>query len=294
MRPGEGYIDVPGGRVWYEVVGEGEGIPLLCLHGGPGIPHDYLEPLGGLGDTRPVVFYDQLGCGRSKGPADPGLFTIDRHIAELDAVREALALDEVHILGQSWGGTLAISYALRSPSGVRSFVFSSPSFSTPQWERDADRLRAELPPEVERVLRRHEEHGWTSCPEYLAASLVYYRRHVCRMDPWPECLERAFAAEGPQYKIMWGPTEFRCVGTLKEFDVMDQIATVSTPSLFTCGQHDEATPQTVRRCAELMPDTEMVVFAHSGHTPHIEEAARYLEVTAAFLARVEARAAYDG
>jgi proline iminopeptidase len=289
VKPAEGYIDVPGGSVWYEVVGDGDGIPLLCLHGGPGIPHDYLEPLAGLGGTRPVIFYDQLGCGKSRGPTDPELFTIDRHIAELDAVRAALDLDEVHILGQSWGGTLAISYALRHPNGVRSYLFSSPSFSTPQWERDADRLRAELPTEVEEVLRAHEEKGWTSCPEYMAASLVYYRRHVCRMEPWPDCLERAFAAEGPQYKIMWGPTEFRCVGTLKDFDVMGQIASVDTPSLFTCGQYDEATPETIRQCCELMPDAEMVVFAHSGHTSHIEETDRYLEVTADYLARVEAR-----
>lgn len=289
MKPGEGYIDVPGGRVWYEVAGDGEGIPLLCLHGGPGIPHDYLEPLGGLGHSRPVIFYDQLGCGKSKGPTDPELFTIERHIRELDAVRGALDLDEVHILGQSWGGTLAISYALERPRGVHSYVFSSPSFSTPQWERDADRLRAELAPDVERTLRHHEEKGWTSCPEYMAASLVYYKRHVCRMDPWPDCLERAFAAEGPQYRIMWGPTEFRCVGTLKEFDVMDQIAKVATPSLFTCGRYDEATPETTQRCCGLMPDAEMVVFANSGHTPHIEEADRYLEVTADYLARVEAR-----
>lgn len=289
MKAGDGYVDVPGGKVWYEIVGEGSGIPLLCLHGGPGIPHDYLEPLGRLGDARPVVFYDQLGCGKSKGPTDPALFTIDRHIAELDAVREALELSAVHILGQSWGGSLAISYALRHPRGVRSYLFSSPSFSTAQWERDADRLRAELPPDVERTLRHHEEHDWTSCPEYLAASLVYYRRHVCRMDPWPDSLERAFAAEGPQYKVMWGPTEFRCVGTLKDFDVMDQIATVTTPSLFTCGYYDEATPETTRRCSEMMPDSEFVVFSNSGHVSHLEESERYLQVTADYLARVEAR-----
>jgi proline-specific peptidase len=289
VKPGDGFIEVPGGSVWYGVVGDGDGIPLLCLHGGPGIPHDYLEPLGGLGDTRPVIFYDQLGCGRSKGPTDPSLFTIDRHIAELDAVRGALDLAEVHILGQSWGGTLAISYALGRPAGVRSYLFSSPSFSTPQWERDADRLRSGLPADVERTLRRHEERGWTSCPEYIAASLVYYKRHVCRLDPWPDCFERAFAAEGPQYKIMWGPNEFRCVGTLKEFDVMDQIATVTTPSLFTCGRHDEATPETIQQCCELMPDAEMAVFADSSHTSHIEETDRYLEVTADYLARVQAR-----
>src|ERR1700734_1468816 len=114
VPPAEGYVPVPGGRVWYQIVGaDRPGVPLLCLHGGPGMPHDYLEPLGELGAQRPVVFYDQLGCGRSSGPSDPGLFTVERHIDELDAVRDALELDEVHILGHSWGGALAISYALR-------------------------------------------------------------------------------------------------------------------------------------------------------------------------------------
>jgi proline iminopeptidase len=287
MRQREGWIEVPGGRVYYEIVGDGPGVPLLCLHGGPGIPHDYLEPLGDVGDTRRVIFYDQLGCGRSAGPTDPSLFTIDRHIAELDAVRRALELDAVHILGQSWGGTLAISYALRRPGGVVSYIFSSPSFSTPRWEADSERLRAELPPEVDATLRRHEQHGHTSCPEYVAASLVYYRRHFCRLDPWPDCVERAFAGMGPQYGVMWGPTEFRCVGTLKHFDVMDEIGSVTTPCLFTCGRHDEATPETTQRCAELMPASELAIFEQSGHLPHVEEAERYCEVLRDYLGRVE-------
>ena len=115
MTSHEGFLDVPGGRVWYAKQGSEGGTPLLCLHGGPGMPHDYLEPLAGLGERRPVVFYDELGCGRSAGPTDPELFTIERHIQELAAVREALDLDDVHILGQSWGGV--ISYALSNPTG---------------------------------------------------------------------------------------------------------------------------------------------------------------------------------
>jgi proline-specific peptidase len=284
LRDGE--LDVPDGRIWYAAAGSG-GIPLLCLHGGPGIPHDYLEPLAELASERLVVFYDQLGCGKSAGPSDPNLFTIDRHIAELDAVRDALGLAEVHILGQSWGGTLAISYALRHPRGVRSYIFSSPSFSTPQWEADAARLRAQLPADVRDVLDRHEAHEYTSCPEYVAASLAYYKRHVCRTDPWPDCVERAFQGLGPQYHVMWGATEFRCTGTLKDFDVMDQIHTVETPSLFTCGRHDEATPETIAECAQRMPRTELAVFEDSGHMPHAEEPERYNAVVSDFLRGVE-------
>src|SRR2546421_1708639 len=113
----EGYLPVPGGRVWYQIVGSGPATPLLVLHGGPGAGHDYLETLEGLADERPVVFYDQLGCGRSDQPDDPSRWHIARFVREVDLVRHALGLDRIHLLGQSWGGWLAIEYMLRQPSG---------------------------------------------------------------------------------------------------------------------------------------------------------------------------------
>src|SRR6266850_4943415 len=119
VSPDEGFIDVPGGRVWYRVVGKGHRTPLLLLHGGPGAPSYYLKPLAALGDERPVVFYDQLGCGRSDRPDDSTLWTIQRFIDELATVRKALNLKEVHILGTSWGTMLATDYMLMKPEGVR-------------------------------------------------------------------------------------------------------------------------------------------------------------------------------
>jgi proline-specific peptidase len=104
----EGKITVEDGyQVWYRRNGSG-GVPLLILHGGPGAGHDYLEPLEALGSARPVIFYDQLGCGRSERPDDPSRWTIKRFVAEIDAVRRALDLEKIHLLGQSWGGWLAI------------------------------------------------------------------------------------------------------------------------------------------------------------------------------------------
>jgi proline iminopeptidase len=158
--PAEGYVDVPGGRVWYRVVGSGCGIPLLVLHGGPGGRSGRVIALAALGDERPVVFYDQLGCGHSVAPDDPKLWRLDRYVAELAAVRSALGLQRVHLFGHSWGSTLALEYLLaRRPAGVRSVIFAGPLVSTPPWVADAERLKATLPVAVRAVLDRHEAAG---------------------------------------------------------------------------------------------------------------------------------------
>ena len=118
----EGYIDVPGGKVWYRAVGGGSGTPLLCLHGGPGATHNVLESLEALADRRRVIFYDQLGCGKSERPSDPALWTVDRFVAELAQVRKALKLRRPHLFGSSWGGILAMQYVLDRKADLQSLV----------------------------------------------------------------------------------------------------------------------------------------------------------------------------
>ena len=136
LAPGEGFIDVEGGRVWYEIAGSGSETPLRLLHGGPGATSGYLDPLRRLADERPVVFYDQLGCGKSDRPDDQSLWTVARFLRELQQVRDALELNEVHILGHSWGTMLAAEYMLTKPSGVKSLILASPALSIPRWLED--------------------------------------------------------------------------------------------------------------------------------------------------------------
>src|SRR5579863_4784584 len=185
LREQEGFIPVEDGyRVWYRSVGGGEheGIPLLILHGGPGFPHDYLENLAALATPRRrVIFYDQLGCGRSDKPDDLSLWQVPRFVRELATVRRELGLEHVHILGQSWGGMLAIEYALTQPEGLTSLILSNTASSIPLWIAEANRLRKELLPEVNATLLRHEEAGTTDDPEYQEAMMVFYRRHVIRV-----------------------------------------------------------------------------------------------------------------
>jgi proline iminopeptidase len=142
--------------------------------------------------------------------------------------------------------------------------------------------------EVQNVISRHEASGYTSCPEYQAAILTYYRRHVCRLDPWPDEVERAFAGAGmPVYESMWGPSEWTVTGTLRDFDRSARLRELHLPALFTCGRHDEATPETVEFYRSRLPGSRLVVFEHSSHMAHLEERQRYLAEVGGFLRTVE-------
>jgi proline iminopeptidase len=284
----EGYIPVTGGRVWYQIIGSGDAIPLLVLHGGPGVPHDYLEPLAGLADERPVVFYDQLGCGKSDRPEDVSLWHIERFVEELSLVRQALELEQVNLLGHSWGTMLATDYALSKPAGIASLIMASPALSVPKYNEEASRLVANLPPEVQMTLQRHEAAGTTDAQEYRQAAKEFNQRHLCRLQPRPEPLQRAGASTGvPVYRTMWGLNEFRGTGNLKHYDRTGRLQEITLPTLFTCGRYDECTPTGTAWYQSLLPGSEMVVFEQSSHMPHLEEPEQYLRVVRDFLRRVE-------
>jgi len=288
MRSDEGTIPVDGHAVWYRIVGEG-GVPLLTLHGGPGAGHDYLEPLERLADERPVVFYDQLGCGRSDQPDDLSLWRIERFVREVDIVREALGLDRVHLLGQSWGGWLAIEYMLSRPAGIVSLTLASTSASTRQFVEEAERWKDQLPPVVRDTLRRHEATGDWHHPEYEAATLEFYRRHLCRLDPWPDPLVRsAQIIDGnPVYQTMNGPNEFIITGSLKDWDRTDRLGEIMVPTLITVGRYDEIAPPCAETLQHGIQGSELHLFEESSHTAHLEETEAYLGVVRSFLRRVE-------
>jgi proline-specific peptidase len=286
----EGFVAVPGGNVWYQVVGGGSAVPLLTLHGGPGAAHDYLEPLAVLADDRPVVFYDQLGCGRSDQPDDTSLWQIDRFVEEVGAVRAALGLDRVHLLGQSWGGWLAIEYLLSQPAGVVSAVLASTSASAPQFIEEVGGLKAALPIDMQRVLDEHEAIGDLDHPDYEAVVMEFYRRHVCRLAEWPDCLLRtfAYAAAGPVYPTMNGPNEFTMVGNLRDWERRDRLGEIQVPTLITVGRFDEITPACAETMHRAIKGSELVLFEESSHTSHLEEPDRFRAVVSEFL-----RSEYD-
>ncbi|WP_174732180.1 proline iminopeptidase-family hydrolase [Mesobacillus harenae] len=281
----EGYIKVSGGRVWFEYYNKGaSGTPVIVLHGGPGSSSYSLKGLKDLGDGRPVILYDQLGCGKSGRPNDPSLWTIERFVEELAQVREALNLDEVHILGHSWGTTLAAAYCLTKPSGVKSVIFSSPCLSAPLWEQDQAKNLLELPIEVQETIKRCEAEGTTDSKEFDEAIEEFNKRFVCRLDPFPQWLKEGSHYRSPEvYNIMWGPSEFSVKGNLKSFDCTPKLKEITCPTLFTCGRYDEATPETTEYYSRLTPDSSFFVFENSAHMPYVEEPEAYLTAIGKFM-----------
>ncbi len=280
----EGFVPVTGGNVWYKMLNPGIDIPLIILHGGPGSSHYYLEPLERLASERTVIVYDQLGCGQSDRPDDVSLWRKERFVDELHELRVALKLEQVHILGHSWGAMLATDYALMHPQGVQSLILASPPLSIPRWLQDMERYKSELPAEVQSVLAEHERNGTTHSAAYGQATMEFYRRYLCRLDPWPEPLQRALAHQGEiVYETMWGPSEFYMTGNLRNYDRTSQLHEITIRTLFTCGRYDEATPEATTWYQSLLPHSEIAIFERSAHMPHLEETEQYLQVVRDFL-----------
>jgi len=290
----EGFIPYKGYKVWYGIIGDGEETgkhPILCLHGGPGASHDYLTPLSELSKQgRRVVFYDQLGSGRSDHLDKPDMWTIELYVKEVDVLREALDLQKVHIYGQSWGGQLALEYAITNPVGLQSLVLADSLADMQQWISEADRLRSELPQETQEIMARHEAQGTTRDPEYEGASMEFYRRHICRLKDWPEPLNRSFEMleKYPQvYETMWGPNEFSVTGTLRNWSFIERLKDIEVPTLILSGKYDESTPLINETMNRGIKGSEWVLFENSAHMPHLEETERLLIVVNDFIDKVD-------
>ena len=288
----EGRIPFKGHSTWYTIVGEGEEpgkAPLLLLHGGPGGAHDYMESMGELArGGRRVIMYDQLGCGKSPVPSNPDMWTVELFVEEVDVVRQALGLERLHILGQSWGGMLGMEYALTQPEGVVSLIICDSPGRMDLWVEEANRLRADLPPEVEATLRRHEEAGTTDDPAYMEACQVFYARHVCRLDPMPPEVVAAFEwieRDPTVYHTMNGPSEFHVVGSIRDWQSKDRLGEIQVPKLLVSGRHDEAAPALQETLQQGIAGSEWVVFEDSSQMAHVEERERFMHVVGDWLAR---------
>jgi L-proline amide hydrolase len=291
-RVAEGHADFRGHRTWYRVTGElgAAKAPLVILHGGPGAAHDYTDAFKGVAETgRAVIHYDQLGCGRSTHLPDRGadFWTVKLFLDELDNLLRHLGIAErYHVLGQSWGGMLGAEHGVTRPAGLQSLIIANSPASMTLWVSEANRLRADLPPEVQATLLRHEAAGTTDTPEYKQAVEVFYARHVCRVVPFPPEVMRTFAqieADPTVYFTMNGPSEFHVIGTLKDWSIIDRVDRIAVPTLLISGRHDEATPAVVQPFADRIPDVRWRIFEHSSHMPHVEETEACLAAVSDFL-----------
>jgi proline iminopeptidase len=289
----EGFIQVPGGKVWYRIVGADKpGIPLLTLHGGPGMPSYYMSPLADLADERPVIFFDQLGCGRSDHPNDTTLWTIPRFVQEVQAVRAALGYKEIHLLGNSWGTLLAHEYLLTKPEGVKSVVMSGPAISIVRFRHDVDSMIALLPDSLIKAIRTNEKKGTTTAPDYVAASQVFYDRHVIHTKPLPADVESTFKYLGTQvYNTMNGPTEFTVVGNFKDYDGTPRLKELKLPILWMAGADDETSPSAARSFQAMTPGSEFVEVPKAAHLAMWDNRPVYIAAVRAFLHKNETAAA---
>lgn len=276
----------PGEVVAYDF-GAGEDV-ILLLNGGPGLPCDYLRDSHSrlIDDGYRVVAFDQLGTGKSDRPTDPALWTITRYVEEVEAVRRALDLGRVHLIGQSWGGWLAIEYALTHPGALRTLVLENTAADIPHLVSELERLRGALGPETVAMMQRHEAEGALDHPEYQAAITILNYRHVCRLADWPAPVRRSLDDwnMGP-YEAIQGPNEFLYVGNLKDWNRIPDMGRITVPTLITVGQHDELTPACALRMKLALPDAELKVFPNSSHMPFFEEPEAFFPVLRDFLAR---------
>ena len=281
-----GYVAVEGGRVWHRINGvdHRDALPVPCIHGGPGFSHGYMLPLVDLADARPVVFYDQLDAGNADRPGDPANWRVERFVAEVDAVRGAVGLDRLVIIGSSSGGTVAAEYAIGRPAGLAGLVLSSSLINTPRWIADNSAHRRRLPAEVQEALDAHEAAGTTDSAAYQRAADVYNRRHFCRLEPWPTYVDRSFEiANLACYGAMWGPSEFAATGTLGDYDCGGRLHRIAAPALFTCGAYDGATPGACREFAALVTGAEVRVIENASHLAFAEQCAECMAVMRGFL-----------
>jgi L-proline amide hydrolase len=297
----EGYAEFDGSQTWYQVHGDlpadpSGPAPLVVLHGGPGATHDYLTPLAGLArDGRAVVLYDQLGNGRSTHHRDRGAeyWTVDLFVHELANLVDHLGIGgRYHVLGQSWGGFLAQEHALTQPPGLQSLVLSNTAASFPDFVSEANKLRADLPPGVDDTLRKHEEAGTTDDPEYAAACVVFYQRHLCRLDPWPAGVSEGLAKldEDPTvYHTMNGPSEFHVIGSIKDWSSTARLGEIRVPAYVISGEFDEATPglqvPLVDGIQAAGNEVAQTVMPGCSHLPMWEQRDAYNELVADWLAR---------
>jgi proline iminopeptidase len=300
----EGRLEVENGyQIAYRIFGTGSRT-LLVLHGGPGSSSRYLDRLAEVGgEDMQVVFYDQLGGGDSDRPDDPSLWQIPRFITEVETVRTTLDLGVVTLLGQSWGGMLALAYTLDHPENVNALVLSNTYANGKDYLLDIAEHRMALGKDMHALMLRHEAEDDLEAPEYLDAVLELNSRHLRRSSPYEPARSRRefeevagpYMETGPAYAL-WGPHEFKGTGPQAFFDISHRLGEISVPALILCGWYDELSPKRCSRTlADGIADNEFVVFGNASHMTILEkEAELYLASIRDFLERRTASRAPNG
>lgn len=282
------------GGTYFRVVGDLDSnkAPLICLHGGPGSTHNYFELFDPLADDgRAVVSYDQVGCGRSYVDGRPDLWRAETWVCELEALVGHLGLSRFHLLGQSWGGMLAITYLVeRRPAGVLSAILSSTLSSSRLWGSEQHRMARQLPEEEACALAEAEKSGDYSSEAYRRAIDRYMGLHCADVefaDGAPECLRRPKRAGKESYRVAWGPNELTPEGTLAAWDYTDRLGEIDVPALVISGTDDLCTPLVAKTMFDRLPRARWELFEGCRHMCFADDTPRYLELLRSWLSEVE-------
>ena len=277
-------------KVWVKKVGTGP-VQVLTLHGGPGATHEYFECFESFLPQAGVTFwyYDQLGSGFSDQPDDTSLWTVDRFREEVEQVRAALGLENFILFGQSWGGMLGIEYALKYQKHLKGLVISNMTASIASYVTYINELRRQLPPETIAILERYEAKGDFHAPEYEKAMFeTVYAKHLCRLNPWPEPVERTFKHLNQKvYETMQGPNEFVVNGTLKDWDRWKDLASIRVPTLLIAGRHDTMNPADIKKMGGLVKGSHVEICENGSHLAMWDDQERYFKVLLKFFSDVE-------
>lgn len=286
----EGYMPFKEYRTYYRIVKGGDRTPIILLHGGPGSTHNYFEMLDSIADTgRDVIMYDQLGCGNSYVENREDLWNGNTWIEELIALRNHLNLKEVVLLGQSWGGMLAIMYMIdHRPEGVRGLVLSSTLSSASLWSKEQHRNIRMMSQDDQTAIARAESTGDWNTPEVIAAVDRFMKRHCADIQADdPECLRREKKSGTESYLIGWGPNEFTPQGTLKDYEYTDRLSQISVPTLIISGTDDLCTPLVAKTMHDNIPHSRWELFPGARHMCFAEDNERYITLLNDFLNSIE-------
>lgn len=285
MEIREGYMPFLEYKTYYRIVGKktGNKKPLVLLHGGPGSTHNYFEVLDRLAkeDGRELIMYDQIGCGESYVADRPDLWNAKTWADELAALREHLGLSEIHLLGQSWGGMLLLDYVCNyKPEGLKSLILSSTLPASWMWGIEQHRMIKELPRKMQDAIEKATSSNDYSDPAYQEAEAEYMLRHAAGpvTEESPECLRRPVQKGGEAYVTGWGPNEYTPMGTLKDYDVTEQLKDIKEPALVINGGNDLCTPYIAKYMYDRIPNSRWELFRTCRHMCFVEDNDRYVEL----------------
>ncbi len=286
-------VTVPGGRIYVRVNGklDGERLPVIVSHGGPGGTHSGLRDWLDLTDDRAVILYDQLDSGRSDHPGKTANWTVGRFVEELEAIRAALGIKRWHVAGHSWGGTVALEYAARRPAALAGVVLASPLVSTRRWIADANFLRTKLAPATQATLMQCETSTPPAKHACNDATDAFYAAFLKRTTIVPPAFKAKRHADdrgsnATLYNYMWGATEFVSTGTLKTYDAEPLLARLDgRRTLFMTGQYDEARPETILLFAGRVKGAEVAVVPGAAHAIMFDRPDESIAILRAWLRR---------